>query len=252
MADIEEKEISNLEQAQLDFISTVSHELRTPLTSIRGFADTLLTSGDRLTPEQREKFLMIIKDQSNRLINLVENLLTASKVKLGEETLVYKSVVPVSYIDSCIKMLKQKYNTHNFVFESEKNILPILIDTDKFQQIIINLLDNASKYSPENSTVTTKISQNLVENVVKIEIQDEGIGISEENQAKIFKRFSRIDSPLTRSVQGNGLGLFITKKLTEKMGGQINVKSELNKGSRFTLIFPIANVEEPCSKKLKE
>lgn len=252
MADGNEKETTNLEQAQLDFISTVSHELRTPLTSIRGFADTLLTSGDRLTPEQREKFLLIIKEQSNRLINLVENLLTASKVKLGEEMLVYKSVVPVSYVDSCIKLIKQKYQKHKFVFEAGQNILPILIDTDKFQQIIINLLDNAAKYSPENSTVTVKISQSITENIVKIEITDEGEGISEENQDKIFKRFSRIDSPLTRTVQGNGLGLFITKNLTEKMNGQISVKSEQGKGSTFVLIFPIAKVEDPCFKKLKE
>ncbi len=252
MADGNEKEITNLEQAQLDFISTVSHELRTPLTSIRGFADTLLSSGDRLTPEQREKFLTIIKEQSNRLINLVENLLTASKVKLGEEMFVYKSVVPVSYIDSCIKLIKQKYQTHKFVFESEPKILPILIDTDKFQQIIINLLDNAAKYSPENSTVTVKILQSITENLVKIEITDEGEGISEENQNKIFKRFSRIDSPLTRTVQGNGLGLFITKNLTEKMNGQISIKSEQGEGSTFVLTFPIAKVEDPCSKKLKE
>ena len=252
MAEQNENEISKLEQAHLDFISTVSHELRTPLTSIRGFADTLLTANDKLTPEQREKFLQIIKDQSNRLINLVENLLTASKVKLGEEELVYKCALPLSYIDSCVKMLRQKYPNHNFVIESGKNIMPILVDTDKFQQIIINLIDNAAKYSPEKSTVTVKISQNTNENYVKIDIIDKGCGISKENQTKIFSRFSRIDSPLTRSVQGNGLGLFITKNLTEKMNGKISVESEVNKGSTFSLTFPIANPEDTCMKKLKE
>ena len=252
MAEKEETKITNLEQAQLDFISTVSHELRTPLTSIRGFADTLLTSGDRLTPEQKEKFLLIIKEQSNRLINLVENLLTASKVKLGEEVFVYKSVVPNSYIDLCVKMLKQKYPAHNFVVESEKNILPILIDTDKFQQIIINLLDNAAKYSPENSEIKVKITQNISKNLVNIAISDKGAGISEDNIPKIFKRFSRTDSPLTRTVQGNGLGLFITKNLTEKMNGEISVQRELTKGSTFFLTFPAAQVDDPCSKKLKE
>ncbi|MBR6163419.1 HAMP domain-containing histidine kinase [bacterium] len=252
MAEQNENEITKLEQAHLDFISTVSHELRTPLTSIRGFADTLLTANDKLTDEQRTKFLQIIKDQSNRLINLVENLLTASKVKLGEEELVYKSASPLPYIDSCVKMLRQKYPNHKFSVESGKNILPILVDTDKFQQIIINLLDNAAKYSPENTTVTVKISQNTNENYVQIDVTDCGNGISEENQTKIFQRFSRIDSPLTRSVQGNGLGLFITKNLTEKMNGKISVKSEVGKGSTFTLVFPVANPEDACMKKLKE
>ena len=91
MTEIKEEKVNNLEQAHLDFISTVSHELRTPLTSIRGFADTLLSSYDRLTPEQREKFLHIIKDQSNRLISLVENLLTVSKMQSDKELLIYKS-----------------------------------------------------------------------------------------------------------------------------------------------------------------
>ena len=106
---------TNLEQAHLDFISTVSHELRTPLTSIRGFADTLLTSYDRLTPEQREKFLLIIKEQSNRLINLVENLLTVSKMQSDKELMVYKSVDAVPIVDCAV-------------------------------QILLNLIDNASKY----------------------------------------------------------------------------------------------------------
>ncbi len=252
MAEQNENEITKLEQAHLDFISTVSHELRTPLTSIRGFADTLLSANDKLTEEQKKKFLQIIKEQSNRLINLVENLLTASKVRLGEEELVYKCTSPLPYIDSCVKMLRQKYKSHNFVIESGKNIMPILVDTDKFQQIMINLIDNAAKYSPENSTVTVKISQNVSENYVQIDVIDMGAGISEENHSKIFQRFSRIDSPLTRSVQGNGLGLFITKNLTEKMNGKITVKSETGKGSIFTLVFPAANPEDTCMKKLKE
>ena len=90
MNDIQDKQLNELEQAHLDFISTVSHELRTPLTSIRGFAETLLSSYDKLSPEQREKFLIIIKDQSNRLIKLVENLLTVSKMQSNKELMVYR------------------------------------------------------------------------------------------------------------------------------------------------------------------
>lgn len=251
MTDTKEQEINNLEQAHLDFISTVSHELRTPLTSIRGFADTLLSSYDRLTPEQREKFLHIIKDQSNRLIKLVENLLTVSKMQSEKELLIYKTVDIQPFIDSALQMVKLQYKTHHYKCNYDKNLSKILIDTDKFQQILLNLLDNASKYSNEGSTVFINTTQNFNDNTVSVSIRDEGIGISKENLEKIFNKFSRIDSPLTRKIQGNGLGLYITKTLVEKMNGKISVKSS-DKGSEFTIVFKAASPEDNGLKKIKE
>lgn len=249
MADIKEEKINELEQAHLDFISTVSHELRTPLTSIRGFADTLLSSGDRLSPEQKEKFLHIIKDQSNRLIQLVENLLAVSKMQSGKELFVYKSIDIIPIIDASVQMIKLQYKSHNYYCNYDKNLPKILVDTDKFQQILLNLLDNASKYSKDGSKVDVKVSQNFNDNTVSISIEDEGIGISKENINKIFKKFSRIDSPLTRKIQGNGLGLYITKTLTEKMNGTISVESS-EKGSKFTVTFKAASPEDNGLKKI--
>ena len=246
-----DKNINELEQAQLDFISTVSHELRTPLTSIRGFADTLLTSYDRLSPDQREKFLHIIKDQSNRLIHLVENLLTVSKMQSDKELIIYKSVDVVPFIDTAVQMVKNQYKTHKYICNYGKNLPKILVDTDKFQQILINLIDNASKYSNEGSTVTITADQNFGTNKLYISVKDEGIGISEEDIKKIFNKFSRVDSPLTRKIQGNGLGLYITKTLTEKMGGEISVKSSPN-GSEFTVEFSASTPEDEAKKKIKE
>lgn len=251
MSKQEEQQLNNLEQAHLDFISTVSHELRTPLTSIRGFADTLLTSYDRLTPEQREKFLLIIKDQSNRLISLVENLLTVSKMQSDKELLIYKMVDVQPFVEASIQMIKNQYKTHNYICNYEKNLPKILVDTDKFQQILLNLLDNASKYSNENSTVEVNVSQCFKENTVLISVKDEGIGISTEDINKIFNKFSRVDSPLTRKIQGNGLGLYITKTLVEKMNGNIQVESS-EKGSTFTISFKIATPEDSGLKKIKE
>ncbi len=251
MVDTEEKKIDELEQAHLDFISTVSHELRTPLTSIRGFADTLLTSYDRLSPEQRKKFLMIIKDQSNRLIKLVENLLTVSKMQSEKELMVYKSIDVKPYIDNTVQIIKNQYPTHKYICNYDNNLPKILVDTDKFQQILLNLIDNASKYSPEDTTVTINIKQDYANNNVSISIKDEGIGIKPEDIDKIFNKFSRVDSPLTRKIQGNGLGLYITKNLVEKMGGTISVQSS-EKGSMFTIIFKIATIEDNGLKKIKE
>ena len=247
----ENEKINELEQAQLDFISTVSHELRTPLTSIRGFADTLLTSYDRLSAEQREKFLHIIKDQSNRLIHLVENLLTVSKMQSNRELIIYKSVDVVPLIEASVQMVKNQYKTHKYVAEYEKNLPKILVDTDKFQQIMINLIDNASKYSNEGSCVYIKAGQNFETNKLFISVKDEGIGIKEEDIKKIFNKFSRVDSPLTRKIQGNGLGLYITKTLVEKMNGKINVTSS-DKGSEFTVEFNVSTPEDDAKKNLKE
>ncbi len=240
---------NNLDQAHIDFISTVSHELRTPLTSIRGFADTLLTSYDRLTLEQREKFLNIIKDQSNRLINLVENLLTVSKMQSDKELMIYKSIDVQPFVDACVQMIKNQYKTHKYILNYEKNLPKIMVDTDKFQQILLNLIDNASKYSPENSTVWVSVSQNFNDNTVIISVKDEGIGIKEEDLDKIFNKFSRIDSPLTRKIQGNGLGLYITKTLVEKMNGKILVESNEN-GSKFDVIFKSATPEDDGKKAI--
>lgn len=251
MIDTNEKTLNELEQAHLDFISTVSHELRTPLTSIRGFADTLLSSYDKLTPEQREKFLQIIKEQSNRLIGLVENLLTVSKMQSDKELMVYKSVFVNKYIEEAIQIVKNQYKTHKFYCNFENNLPKILIDTDKFQQILINLLDNACKYSKEHSNIYINVTQNFTENNVTISVKDEGIGIDSENLNKIFKKFSRIDSPLTRKIQGNGLGLYITKTLTEKMNGNISVKSS-EKGSEFNVTFNASKADGSDLKKVKE
>lgn len=251
MSETKEEQYNNLEQAHLDFISTVSHELRTPLTSIRGFADTLLTSYDRLTPEQREKFLQIIKEQSNRLISLVENLLTVSKMQSDKELMIYKMVEVNPFIDSAVQMVKNQYKTHKYICNYEKNSPKILIDTDKFQQIILNLIDNASKYSNEGSTVEINVYPDYKNNFLVISVKDEGIGISKEDINKIFNKFSRIDSPLTRKIQGNGLGLYITKTLVEKMNGKISVDSS-PKGSEFKIEFPIAGLEDNAKKKIKE
>ena len=249
MDNLNDSDNKNLEQAHLDFISTVSHELRTPLTSIRGFADTLLTSFDKLTPGQREKFLLIIKDQSNRLIKLVENLLAVSKMQSDREMLVYKEVNVRPFIESCIQILKGQYKTHTFMTEFDSNLPDIMIDTDKFQQIIINLLDNSAKYSDEGSKVIIRVKQ--ITNGLSIKIIDNGIGICKDNLEKVFSKFSRIDSPLTRKKQGSGLGLYITKKLVEKMQGTISADCS-NGETVFEIKFPLAKFGETSFQKIKE
>lgn len=224
---------------QDDFISTVSHELRTPLTSIRGFTQTMLASWDKIDDDSKKKFLKIIEEQSNRLIHLVENILSVTKIP--NESLVLKKIDIHNQILAVIQIIKQKYSKHNIITYFCKSSTDIYADSEKLQQILINLLENACKYSNENTNVTITTSADK-ENVY-IKIQDEGVGIDEKYANKIFEKFSRIDSPLTRKTQGSGLGLFITKSLIEKMHGEISFKN-LEKGTVFELKFPQYNIEE--------
>ena len=232
---------------QDEFIATVSHELRTPLTSIRGFSQTLLASWDKIDDENKKKFIKIIEDQSNRLIHLVENVLSVSKMNASIEVL--KKVDVNEVIKRIIPMFTEQYKTRKFVQKLNSNLPPARLDEDKFQQILTNLIDNAAKYSTDGKTVT--ISTELVENFVEIKITDEGVGIKQEDFDKVFKKFSRLENHLTSTTQGNGLGLYITKQLVENMGGQISFTSEINKGTIFRLLMPVYNQEEVlrCSHK---
>ena len=224
-----------------DFISTVSHELRTPLTSIRGFSQTMLNSWDKLDDETKKRFLKIIEEQSNRLINMVENMLSVSKIQAEKENLIYKESNLKLIIDPVIAVVKNTYSTHKFVFEYNEKTPNILVDRYKFQQVMMNLIENAAKYSDENTTI--KIKTMPVGENVSIKVIDNGIGIAKENYDKIFAKFSRIDNPLTRKVQGSGLGLYITKNLVEKMDGKISVVSE-NGQTTFEILMPVKSVED--------
>lgn len=223
-----------------DFISTVSHELRTPLTSIRGFSETMLVSWDKLDDNSKKKFLKIIVEQSNRLINLVENMLSVSKLQNTKETLIYKEIFIKPVIETVVSLIKTQYNDKKFDISISPNTLPILADKDKFEQILTNIIENAAKYGDTNSTISIKTE--TIDNNVSIKITNTGIEIPKSDYEKIFTKFSRIDNPLTRKVQGSGLGLYITKNLVEKMGGKIFVQSE-NHTTTFEINLPASNIE---------
>ena len=230
-----------------DFISTVSHELRTPLTSIRGFSQTLLNSWDKISDDDKKKFIGIIQEQSNRLINLVENILSVSKTNTEKQVL--KKVDINNSIKKIIPLFTEQYKTHKFTTNLYKNNPYARVDEDKLQQVLTNLIDNAAKYSAEGTEVL--ISTSIHQDFIKISITDHGIGIRQEDYPKIFQKFSRLESVLTSKTQGNGLGLYITKQLTEEMGGTISFSSTVDKGTTFTISLKLYNQEEAlrCSQQ---
>jgi two-component system, OmpR family, phosphate regulon sensor histidine kinase PhoR len=239
-----------LTQAHSDFVSTVSHEFRTPLTSIKGFADTMLRYGAQLPAEQQKRFVNIIKDQADRLSRLVENLLTVSKAGATRLEMTPRPLSLNRMVEKVIQNIKGKADCKRQFALHYPNPLPeVWADPDKFEQVMTNLIDNAVKYSYDESTVT--ITATVLEgNRLAIAIADQGVGIPPEHLPKIFTKFSRIDNPLTRLVEGTGLGLFITKSLTLAMQAEIEVTSEVGKGTTFTLIFPVATAEHLASVKL--
>ena len=156
--------MSNLQD---EFISTVSHELRTPLTSIRGFSQTLLTSWDKLDEESKKKFVKIIEEQSNRLISLVENILTVSKINADKP--IIREVDVNSSINKVVQLLSQKYKEYKIETIYNNHLPPVRLDDDKFQQIMTNLLDNACKYSDsEKKVVITTSFANSEKVMIKI------------------------------------------------------------------------------------
>lgn len=221
-----------------DFLSTVSHELRTPLTSIRGFSQTMLASWDKLDDESKKRFLNVIVEQSNRLINLVENMLSVTKLQNTKAPLILKEVSIKSVVDTVCSLLKTQYKDK--VYNIEINADKVLADKDKFQQIVMNLIENASKYGDYGSNIY--INSGLNGDFVSFNVTNTGEEINSADYDKIFEKFSRIDNPLTRKVQGSGLGLYITKNLVEKMGGKISVNSQ-NRQTTFEVLMPSVNIE---------
>lgn len=247
--------MKDIEQNYEDFISTVSHELRTPLTSIRGFSQTMLASWDKLDDESKKKFIKIIEEQSNRLIHLVENMLSVTKLQ-NSNKIVYNEMNIKMPVEQIISVVKSQYPNQKFEFNYENHLPNIFVDRDKFQQIMTNLIENSAKYSSGDNV--TRIDTSVLDNSVRIRISNVGIGIDASDYDKIFTKFSRIDNPLTRKVQGSGLGLYITKSLVEKMDGKITVESNpKNDGSNlatitFTVSFPIRTIEEQARIKCSQ
>ena len=230
-----------MDKIQEEFLSTVSHELRTPLTSIRGFSQTLLNSWDKIDEDNKKKFIKIIEDQSNRLINLVENILTVSKINLDKP--IMKEVDVNSSIEKVIQLINQKHKEHKIITKFNDKLPTARLDDDKFQQIMTNLLDNACKYSPinKNIIVTTTLTSS---NKISIKVIDHGIGIDPMAREKIFEKFVRLENHLTSNTQGNGLGLYITKNLVEAMNGTISAYSIPNISTEFWVEFPCYDPEE--------
>jgi signal transduction histidine kinase len=221
------------------FVSIASHELRTPLTSIVGYAD-LLVRKDPPT-DTRRQWLKNILDNSQKIADMVDELLNVSRIQSGKINLKISEVDLNELVDDRLPLHIESTSKHNFMLELPENLPPVRVDRDKSGQIISNLVSNAVKYSPQGGSITVSACPDFERNRVVISVKDQGIGIAEEDLQTLFKTFHRIQRKETSGVRGSGLGLYIVKEWIEAMGGEVWVTSEMNKGSTFFVSFPIAS-----------
>lgn len=229
------RRLRELDEMKTDFVAITSHELRTPLSGIRGFVDMLRRRGDELPTAEREEYLDIVMVQTDRLIGLVDDLLVVSRIEAGALTLEPEETEISPFLEDLVRTLGDDADR---VVISGGDGAParIVVDAGRLAQILTNLVHNALKFSTAPSPVGLTWST-PVEGVVAFEVADEGTGIDAEELERIFERFHQGERSMAHT-EGFGLGLYITKLLTEAMGGWIDVTSSVGEGTTFTVTLP--------------
>ena len=231
--------IRQLEHTRREFVANVSHELRTPLSLIKGYAETLLT-GARDNPEVAVRFLQKIERHSNRLNNLIEDLLTISKLESGQVTLKLDTVNLREFSGRAVEDLQVRAAERNMVIENNTPAgLRARADLDRLQQVYFNLLDNAIKYGRPGGRITLNGSE-AADGRIQLCVSDDGPGIPPEARKRIFERFYRVDKARSRDTGGTGLGLSIVKHIVQSHGGEVWVESDYGRGASFFFTLPRA------------
>jgi len=229
-----------LNELRKQFVSNVSHELRTPLTSIHGYAETLL-SDPEMDAETRKRFLTIIENESARMSRMINDLLDLERLESGEARFEFKETdlcVVVNYVLSIVEPLA---NEHGVQVEIQCEPVSIWADQDRMVQMILNLVDNAIKYTSlkEIGDKRVKVRVTREGKHAIVAVSDTGPGIPKEALPRLFDRFYRVDKGRSRKMGGSGLGLSIVKSIVERHGGEISVNSEVGVGTTFIVKLPI-------------
>ncbi|HEY8207089.1 MAG TPA: HAMP domain-containing sensor histidine kinase [Myxococcaceae bacterium] len=228
---------ARLSRLKTDFVSLVSHELRTPLTSIRMFIDTLALGRVQDEKEVRE-ILGMLSRETERLSSMIDRVLDWSRIESGRKEYHRDAWDVREVLDVSMEALRaQRYNEPSRVEVLVQDGLPrVDVDRDAMAGALLNLLQNAYKYSGEDQRIALRVVKDP--DGVAIEVEDHGVGIAPRDRKKIFERFYRVDNLLTRKTSGSGLGLAIARRIVEAHGGSISLRSELGKGSTFTIHLP--------------
>jgi two-component system phosphate regulon sensor histidine kinase PhoR len=233
--------IKELEKLRADFIDTISHELRTPLTSIKGYISTLLHPRANFKQEEITDFLKIINEEANRLNRMINDLLESSKLQKDALEVKLQPVEITGIINELLKKRQARTTIHTFVtdFEFQGNVIA---DSQQIQFVLNHLIENAIKFSPDGGKILISTSSTNEDNAT-VMIEDQGIGIPDDQKDKIFDMFHRVDNRSTRKIYGPGLGLYIARKIIEAHGKNIWVESGLKGGTKFVFNLSRCNVD---------
>jgi len=228
-----------LERARSDFVATASHELRTPLAAVYGAARTLLRTDIEIPGDQRDRFLEIIVSETERLTAIVSQILLAGQLEEGRVDVTTAATDLKPLAESALDSARLRA-PEQIELRLEQNGVPVvaLADEDKLRQVLVNLLDNAIKYSPDGGEVVVELEGG--NGRVRLAVRDRGLGIPPGEHERIFEKFYRLDPALTRGVGGSGLGLFISRELVGRMGGSLTVRSQPGTGAAFVVDLPAA------------
>ena len=229
--------LKRLERIRKDFVANVSHELRTPLTSIKGYIEALI-DGAKDDPQKCAEFLGIIQKHSDQLNALLADLLQLSTIESGQYQWQRGIVLIPEMIDKAVHLLQPQARKKGQEISTglAEGVGTLTGDADKLIQVLINLIDNAIKYTPNGGRIRVEARQR--EDAVEIAVSDSGIGIPAKEIPRIFERFYRVDRARSREMSGTGLGLSIVKHIIEAHGGKVSVESQVGKGSRFVVTLP--------------
>lgn len=226
-------------QYKSDFMAMMSHELRTPLTSIIAFAE-ILERNKSLKSEKELRVVNEIKANSQVLSDMINNILEMARLEAGKTELLLEPIDLVDVVNAVDNVIQPLADRKNIRYTStiDRNVPLINADRERLRQTVVNLVSNAVKFTPENGEITVRVDFDSAKKEVLISVQDNGIGIRKEDQHYIFEKFVQSDSSIYRQYNGTGLGLALAKEFAELHGGWINVVSELNQGSLFTVGIP--------------
>lgn len=233
--------LKKLERVRVDFVANVTHEIRTPLTAILGYLETI-RDGAIENPDEARKFIDIILKHAQRLNRLVEDLLIISKIELGEMNFHFEDTSLNDAVTNVISLVEPKAKLKNIIISNSvsEKIMPVRADKDRLAQIFVNILDNAVKFTPENGKVSIAAEES--KGYVLVTVNDTGIGVPKEEIERLGERFYRVDRNRSRELGGTGLGLSIVKHLMIAHGGRMEIESQLGRGTKVSLFFPMVKV----------
>jgi PAS domain S-box-containing protein len=228
-----------LEELKADFVATASHELRTPLAAVYGAAQTLRRHDFALDEAGRNRFVSLIVEESERLNRIVNEILLANQLDAGRLDLIEEPFDPGDLVQRVVESARE-HGPPGIRFETtvQEAVPYVAADRDRVRQVLVNLVENAIKYSPDGGLV--QVGVQTAESAVCFHVRDEGLGIPAGEQARIFEKFYRLDPEMTRGIGGTGLGLYICSELLERMDGRIWVESQEGVGSTFSFELPAA------------